>query len=292
MSFPIVPYLWEASAAQPVSLLQRRLTEPYPVHGHDYFELELVVSGSGRQWLNGEALSMEPGCLYLLSPADYHRLEPNASLDVFSFHFTPEYAAQLGFSLVQEARHTQISSEETAQFAARLSPLAKPSAATDLFYQQELLILLLPLLLRLLRQGEAMQLRKPERRFQAGLKYVQAHHTDPELRLEDAARACGLSPCYFSSLFSKTVGCRFTDYVTECRLRHSCALLSASSVPVTEAAYEAGFSSLPHFFRCFQKRFGVSPGVFRKQSVPLSSDSANFSVFPLPIQNSSKEGSP
>ena len=186
---------------------------------------------------------------------------------------------------------TQISSEETAQFAARLSPLAKPSAAADLFYQQELLILLLPLLLRLLRQGEAMQLRKPERRFQAGLKYVQAHHTDPELRLEDAARACGLSPCYFSSLFSKTVGCRFTDYVTECRLRHSCALLSASSVPVTEAAYEAGFSSLPHFFRCFQKRFGVSPGVFRKQSVPLSSDSANFSVLPLPIQNFSKEGS-
>ena len=156
MPFPIVPYRWEASAAQPVSLLQRRLTEPYPAHGHDYFELELVVSGSGRQWLNGEALSMEPGCLYLLSPADFHRLEPNASLDVFSFHFTPEYAAQLGFSLVQEARHTQISSEETAQFAARLSPLAKPSAATDLFYQQELLILLLPLLLRLLRQGEAM----------------------------------------------------------------------------------------------------------------------------------------
>ena len=136
-----------------------------------------------------------------------------------------------------------------------------------------------------------MQLRKPERRFQAGLKYVQAHHTDPELRLEDAARACGLSPCYFSSLFSKTVGCRFTDYVTECRLRHSCALLSASSVPVTEAAYEAGFSSLPHFFRCFQKRFGVSPGVFRKQSAPLPSDSANFSVLPLPIQNFSKEGS-
>ena len=268
MPFPIVPYLWEASAAQPVSLLQRRLTEPYPAHGHDYFELELVVSGSGRQWLNGEALSMEPGCLYLLSPADFHRLEPNASLDVFSFHFTPEYAAQLGFSLVQEARHTQISSEKTAQFAARLSPLAKPSAAVDLFYQQELLILLLPLLLRLLRQGEAMQLRKPERRFQAGLKYVQAHHTDPELRLEDAARACGLSPCYFSSL------------------------LSASSVPVTEAAYEAGFSSLPHFFRCFQKRFGVSPGVFRKQSAPLPSDSANFSVLPLPIQNSSKEGSP
>ena len=193
MPFPIVPYLWEASAAQPISLLQRRLTEPYPVHGHDYFELELVVSGSGRQWLNGEALSMEPGCLYLLSPADFHRLEPNASLDVFSFHFTPEYAAQLGFSLVQEARHTQISSEETAQFAARLSPLAKPSAATDLFYQQELLILLLPLLLRLLRQGEAMQLRKPERRFQAGLKYVQAHHTDPELRLEDAGRQVTLA---------------------------------------------------------------------------------------------------
>ena len=118
MSFPIVPYLWEASAAQPVSLLQRRLTEPYPAHGHDYFELELVVSGSGRQWLNGEALSMEPGCLYLLSPADFHRLEPNASLDVFSFHFTPEYAAQLGFSLDAQ---TQAAIRRCAPLCASLS---------------------------------------------------------------------------------------------------------------------------------------------------------------------------
>lgn len=285
MSFPIIPYLLESSAAQPVSLLRRRLTEPFPVHGHDYFELELVVSGQGRQWLNGEALPMEQGSLYLLSPADYHRVEPEDFLELYSFHLTPEYSGRLGFSLAPEARDTRISSEEASAFAGRLFPLADPSAAGQVFHVQELLILLLPLLLRLLREGRSRRLSKPEQRFQAGLKYVQAHHAEPGLRLEEAARACGLSACYFSSLFSQAVGYRFTDYVTECRLRHACALLSSPSVPVTEAAYEAGFSSLSHFFRCFKSRFGCSPGFYRKQAAEaLASGSADFSVFPFPQQ--------
>lgn len=245
MPLPIIPYLLESGPTDPVSLLRRQLTEPFPVHGHDYFELELVVSGKGRQWLNGEELFMEPGCLYLLSPADYHRVEPEPVLELYSFHFTPEYAAGLGFSLAQEARNTRISLEETAAHAAKLLSLTEPSAAGQAYHVQELLIPLLPLLLRLLREGRSRRLSKPEQRFQAGLKYVQAHHAEPGLRLEDAARACGLSVCYFSALFSQAVGYRFTDYVTECRLRHACALLSSSPVSVTEAAYESGFPPCP-----------------------------------------------
>lgn len=290
MPLPIIPYLLESGPTEPVSLLRRQLTEPFPVHGHDYFELELVVSGKGRQWLNGEEVFMEPGCLYLLSPADYHRVEPVPVLELYSFHFTPEYAAGLGFSLAQEARNTRISLEETAAHAAKLLSLTEPSAAGQAYHVQELLIPLLPLLLRLLREGRSRRLSKPEQRFQAGLKYVQAHHAEPGLHLEDAARACGLSACYFSALFSQAVGYRFTDYVTECRLRHACALLSSSPVSVTEAAYESGFSSLPHFFRCFKSRFGCSPGRYRKQAAEaLSGGSADPSFFPFPLPKSDQK---
>ena len=285
MPLPIIPYLLESGPTEPVSLLRRHLTEPFPVHGHDYFELELVVSGKGRQWLNGEEIFMEPGCLYLLSPADYHRVEPEPVLELYSFHFTPEYAAGLGFSLAQEARNTRISLEETATHAAKLLSLTEPSAAGQAYHVQELLIPLLPLLLRLLLEGRSRRLR-----------YVQAHDAEPGIRLEDAARACGLSVCYFSALFSQAVGYRFTDYVTECRLRHACALLSSSPVSVTEAAYESGFSSLPHFFRCFKSRFGCSPGCYRKQAAEaLSGGSADPSFFPFPLPKSdptSKESKP
>ena len=168
--------------------------------------------------------------------------------------------------------------------------MTEPSAAGQAYHVQELLIPLLPLLLRLLREGRSRRLSKPEKRFQAGLKYVQAHHAEPSLRLEDAARACGLSACYFSALFSQAVGYRFTDYVTECRLRHACALLSSSPVSVTEAAYESGFSSLPHFFRCFKSRFGCSPGCYRKQAAEaLSGGSADPSFFPFPLPKSDQK---
>lgn len=280
MPLPIIPYLLESGPTEPVSLLRRQLTEPFPVHGHDYFELELVVSGKGRQWLNGEEIFMEPGCLYLLSPADYHRVEPVPVLELYSFHFTPEYAAGLGFSLAQEARNTRISLEETAAHAAKLLSLTEPSAAGQAYHVQELLIPLLPLLLRLLRGRPFPAAEQTGEALSGGAEI----RTGPPCRARPSSggrgRACGLSACYFSALFSQAVGYRFTDYVTECRLRHACALLSSSPVSVTEAAYEAGFSSLPHFFRCFKSRFGCSPGCYRKQAAEaLSGGSADPSFF-------------
>ena len=58
MPLPIIPYLLESGPTEPVSLLRRQLTEPFPVHGHDYFELELVVSGSPGVQLG---VSVQPG---------------------------------------------------------------------------------------------------------------------------------------------------------------------------------------------------------------------------------------
>ncbi len=50
----------------------------------------------------------------------------------------------------------------------------------------------------------------------------------------------------------------------EMRLNHAYALMSETSMTVTEIALASGFSSATHFSRQFKRRFGTSPHFFRK----------------------------
>ena len=58
--------------------------QSFPLHWHVFYELELVVSGSGVQWINGHAMRLEPGSFYLLSPTDMHRIIANEPLSFYS----------------------------------------------------------------------------------------------------------------------------------------------------------------------------------------------------------------
>ena len=46
-------------------------------HWHDYFELELVVNGNGTHHFDGNTFKTKRGSLYIISPIDFHKLEPN-----------------------------------------------------------------------------------------------------------------------------------------------------------------------------------------------------------------------
>lgn len=261
--FPIISYFAEAKPEAPLMIQKRHLEREYPTHGHDYHEMELIIEGSGFQWLNNVNVPFGPGSLFLLSPEDYHRVHPEVPVQLFSIHFPVHTAERMGFDHLQSACSMQLSVQETALFAQMLHSLSEPHAAEMAYYEQELQAVAIQMLARLLRSGTVYALSKPGKHLQQALKYIRAHHTDPALRVAEVAEVCGLSPCYFSSLFHQTVGCCFADYVLDCRLRHACALLAATEVSVTEIAYESGFASLAHFYRSFKKAVGFTPTTYR-----------------------------
>ena len=96
------------------------------------------------------------------------------------------------------------------------------------------------------------------------LIYIQ-HHFRETLTLDDAAASCGLSSNYFSECFSKGTGVTFQAYVQDLRLQFAKSLLKTTRLPVTEICFASGFNTLPHFERAFKKRFGGTPGDYRKR---------------------------
>ena len=82
---------------------------------------------------------------------------------------------------------------------------------------------------------------------------------------QDAANAAGLSYNHFSSIFNKTVGKSFNEYVTLMRINEAEKLLLSTDKSVTEIAMCCGFSSSSHFVSRFGQYKQITPGQFRKK---------------------------
>jgi len=63
-----------------------RLFESFPLHGHDFYEFEVVVSGNGIHVLNGVSMPVSVGDYWALSPSDIHRLD-SQSMEILNLRF-------------------------------------------------------------------------------------------------------------------------------------------------------------------------------------------------------------
>ncbi len=53
-----------------IGLQKRVLTEPYPEHMHNYFEIEYILNGSGICLIDGVEYDIRPGALFFMTPAN------------------------------------------------------------------------------------------------------------------------------------------------------------------------------------------------------------------------------
>ncbi len=81
----------------------------------------------------------------------------------------------------------------------------------------------------------------------------------------DCAKRIGVSPSYFSRIFSRSMKVSFPDYVNRIRLRNAERLLLSGEISITEIAEFVGFSSCAYFISCFRKEYGVTPAKYRKR---------------------------
>lgn len=88
-----------------------------------------------------------------------------------------------------------------------------------------------------------------------------------EMTLEELARVAGFSQYHFHRIFAAMTGETLFTFIWRLRVERAAAQLCAnSSQPVTQIAFEYGFSSPAVFSRMFRKRFDCSPSEFRSRN--------------------------
>jgi AraC-like DNA-binding protein len=81
---------------------------------------------------------------------------------------------------------------------------------------------------------------------------------------EQAAVLCAMSAAYFSRRFKQQVGMSWSDYVRTHRLHLASRRLLESGQSVAAIADSLGFSTPSHFGELFHRRFGMTPGDYRR----------------------------
>lgn len=92
---------------------------------------------------------------------------------------------------------------------------------------------------------------------------IRKTYMSDEISLNTIAAEVGMSPSYFSSIFSEEMGKTFVEYLTEIRMDRAKELLMCSSMKTSEIGYEVGYKD-PHYFSyIFKKTQNCTPKEFR-----------------------------
>jgi AraC-like DNA-binding protein len=94
-------------------------------------------------------------------------------------------------------------------------------------------------------------------------RFIREHFCDDEFSHQLVASEVRMNATYLSERFKESTGVTFTSWVAILRVKRACELLTTSTLPVTDVAFEAGFHSLSQFNRTFRRLRGESPREFR-----------------------------
>lgn len=91
-------------------------------------------------------------------------------------------------------------------------------------------------------------------------------HGNPEhaWKVDDLARAVGMSRSSFARTFAVKVGQPPLGYLTQWRLERACAALRKGVEPMSDIAQASNYGSESAFGLAFKRQFGISPGRYRK----------------------------
>jgi two-component system response regulator YesN len=102
--------------------------------------------------------------------------------------------------------------------------------------------------------------------LQKALDYIEANYTQPGLSLNEVAEASGVSPNYFSGMFSQEMNRTFVEYVTEKRMEKAQTILREHGLSLAETAAAVGYRDAHYFSAVFKKTVGMSPREWRGKS--------------------------
>ena len=199
-----------------------------------------------------------------LRPNDTHQFNVVETIYTLRLGFLPDSTGIISLPLPSAAIVAQLPAEEIGIIEGYFKAIKDETSVSDRHSLLGAYAALSLLIIYLLRHGQPTSADSTYSKLQQALLYINQHCLEDYLDLNQVARACNLSPCYFSHIFKKLHGSSFSSYLNECRLRCACFLLRETDDSITDIAYKSGFTSCSHFFRVFRSFFHCTPNDYRQ----------------------------
>lgn len=239
-----------------------------PMHWHDFWELEIVLDGSGQTICNDKRYTIQRGMVSYLTPTDSHQYIITSDMYILRIQFTLESInPEILKNFIDLTNNIIYINEEQITRITSICQLLKdnniPGKTGDI-YASQLLQSLLFSLKDEFESGSTITKKTPLP-IQKALLYIHSHFKENP-QLDDISKYLFLSKSYFCSLFKETMGESYKDYIRKLKLNYAMDLIRYSNLPITQISLDSGYTTPSHFNRDFKAFFGISPSDIRRNS--------------------------
>lgn len=261
---------------------------PLLMHAHDFYELNIIVRGRGRHYIEDKNFPFEPGAVFVIPPRIEHgywaenneacifhllieqRILQKHSLDLnnFSgFRLLFETEPELRKSIASTTFFLQLNPlqlREKMYLMEKLTRLAKIEDHPILFetYAMGLIYDLSYLIEKMYSTADRLPAKKNYIYIINSVNFIMQHLSEP-VRLDDLAHIAMESRTNYIEKFKQLFKLTPFEYIRKLRVNHAIELLTATSQSVAYIAQACGFSDSAHFIKTFKEETGFTPSKYR-----------------------------
>lgn len=250
-------------------------------HGHNFVEINYVVSGICRQNLdNRQQVTLNRGNVCIMNPMARHSCSIDSENDiVINLLMRPELFNTAFFSffssntLIGRFFLNYIVSDDTENYLLFKTPYDQYTDflveriiyeyLSDNPYAQNNIRNLVNLFFSELLRHSLSGNQAPLSRIEEIVNYIADHLGN--ISLNNVAEHFYMHPNYLSSYIKKHTGRTFAEILSDYRLAHAKHLLTSTILTVEEISSLLGYSDPLSFHNMFKRQTGFTPSQFRKK---------------------------
>lgn len=262
------------------------------MHSHNFYEINIVLQGEGRHYIEENSCEALPGCVFVIPPNIQHGYYSENALEILhiiiSYVFMEQYSKELhafdGYSILFEIephlRSTlhkdlflvldEVQFSKIKEIMQLLLRVNEETENVNKKIRRNLLVLyLIGCLTRYISSQKQLTTfaRLPGRNTNSlyamrAMEYIKQHYPE-KISLDFLASQANMSRSTFIRHFQALCNCSPQAYQTTCRIEKAKELLRHTDFSASYIAQECGFYDSSHFIKIFSEITGHHPSFYR-----------------------------
>lgn len=249
----------------------------FPLHTHDYIELEYICDGEGVHTVDGEEFHVRRGDMIFMNYGATHSFATDSGFSHIEIYFSPKLAASGGTAIKNSLALLTLSSFDgmrqnrnggVISFSGQarrdveyiLECMVAERNEENTGYESVLTSYLNVLLVKMLREADKGDM--SENIWQSVKSYIDTNAAE-RITLTDLAERCFYNPSYFSRAFKQKFGSSLTEYVRSRRIELAKIRLETVDESIESVMQKVGFTDRSAFYRAFSELVGMTPAEYR-----------------------------
>ena len=259
-----------------------------PIHTHNFHELNIVIAGNGKHYINGTTTHITVGDVFIMPPNVPHGYAfDSKKFSVFHllfhkqffkkyesylhgltgyhilFNIDPQIQRQNG--IINNFLHINITENyNLARIFNELALLEKEQNCNTETQKESLAIYVIAKICEIIELEKETHSKQREYPYDM-LKSIEYIHLNfgEQIELSTLHTMSCMSASSYLRYFKKIFNCTPTDYIQDYRLRQAKSMLKHTNHSLTTIANDCGFWDNAHLSRLFKKKYQVSPMKYR-----------------------------